>query len=156
MYYFGKLDVPAYQSPFRLRLTPLISFNGQLTIFNRFNYPSHFIFSSYSPFFHHLNPVSILCSSLNYTIFQRRKRKIANLTYSTTWKFSRSNIFNGQVTIFSQSNYLGYFVCSRLSSSKSSQYPLQTPAFDFSSFRSCKFSLFSAWIIPSFHVEKWR
>jgi hypothetical protein len=31
--------------------------------------------------------------------------KIDNLIYLTSWKFTRSKIFNGQVTIFNQSNY---------------------------------------------------
>ena len=80
--------------------------------------------------------------------------KRANLTYLTSWKFTRSKIFNRQVTILNQSNYPSYFFCSRLDSSKSSQYSLLIPAFHYSSFHSRKYSLFAVWIIQSFNGEK--
>jgi hypothetical protein len=77
--------------------------------------------------------------------------KIANLTYLTSWKFTRSKIFNGQVTIFNQSNHPSYLFCSSWNSCKSSEYSPAIPAFHSSSFHSCKYSLFVVWIIQSFN-----
>ena len=80
--------------------------------------------------------------------------KIANLTCLTSWKFTRSKISNSQVTILNHSNYPSYFCCSRLNSSKSSQYPRLIPAFQYSSFHSRMYSLFFVWIIRSFNGGK--
>jgi hypothetical protein len=131
-------------------------FNSQVTILNQSNYPSYF-FSS------RLNSskswqYSRLIPAFHYSSFHSRKFslfflwiirsfnggklfKIANLTYLTSWKFTRSKIFNSQVTILNQYNYPSYFCCSRLNSSKSSQYSRLIPAFQYSSFHSSKYCI---------------
>jgi hypothetical protein len=82
------------------------------------------------------------------------KIHVDNLIYLTPWKFTRSKIFISQVTILNQSSYPSYFFCSRLDSSKSSQYSPLIPAFHYSTFHSRKYSLFAVWIIRSFKGEK--
>ena len=113
---------------------------------------------------------SLLIPAFHYSSFHSRKHslfavwiiwsfngekliKIANLTYLTSWKFTRSKIFNREVTILNQSNYPNYFFCSRLNSSKSSQNSLAIPVFR-SSYHSCKYSFFAVWIIRSFNGGK--
>ena len=144
-------------------------FNRQVTILNRSNYPSYFFCSRLNS--SKFSQYSFLIPAFHYSSFHSRKYplffvwiirsfngekliKIANLTYLTSWTFTRSKIFNCQVTTFNQSNYPSYFFCSRINSFKSSQYSLLIPAFHYSSFHSLKYSLFAVWIIRSFNGEK--
>ena len=145
-------------------------FNGQVTVFYQSNYPSYFSCSKlnfskssqYSlaiPVFHssfHSRKYSLFAVWIIRSFNGEKLIKIANLTYLTSWKFTRSKIFNSQVTILNQSNYPSYFFCSRLDSSKSSQYSLLIPAFHYSSFHSRKYSLFFVWVIRSFNGEKMK
>ena len=152
-----------------LKFTRFKIFNRQVTILNQSSYPGYFfcsrLDSSESSQYSLLIPACHYYSfhSCKYSLFAvwiirsfygEKLIKIANLTYLTSWKFTRSKIFNSQVTILNQSNYPSYFFCSRLNSSKSSQYSLLIPAFHFSSFHFRKYSLFFVWIIRSFNGEK--
>ena len=144
-------------------------FNSQVTILNQSNCPSYFFCSRLN--YSKSSQYSLLTPAFHFSSFHFRKYslffvwiirsfngekliKIANLIYLTTWHFTRFKIFNSQVTILNQSNYASYFFCSRLDSSKSSQYSLLIPAFHYSSFHSRKHSLFAVWIIWSFNGEK--
>ena len=144
-------------------------FNSQVTILNQSNYPSYFFCSRLDS--SKSSQYSLLIPAFHYSSFHSRKNslfavwiiwsfngekliKIANLTYLKSLKFTRFKIFNRQVAILNQSNYPSYFFCSRLNSSKSSQYSLLIPAFHFSSFHFRKYSLFFVWIIRTFNGEK--
>ena len=143
-------------------------FNSQVTILNQSNYPSYFFCSRLN--YSKSSQYSLLTPAFHFSSFHFRKYslffvwiirsfngekliKIANLIYLTTWHFTLFKIFNSQFTILNQSNYPSYFFCSRLDSSKSSQYSLLIPAFHYSSFHSRKHSLFAVWIIWSFNGE---
>jgi hypothetical protein len=163
------VDNLIYLTPWKFTRSKI--FNSQITILNLSNYPSYFFFSRLdSP---KSSQYSLLIPAFHYSTFHSRKYslfavwiirsfngekliKIANLTYLTYWKFTRSKIFNRQVTILNQSTYPSYFFCSRLNSSKSSQYSLLIPAFHYSSFHSRKYSLFFVWVIRSFNGEKMK
>jgi hypothetical protein len=107
-----------------------------------------------SSIFLHFIPSSSLFAVWIIRSFNGEKLiKIDNLTYLTSWKFTRSKIFNGQVTIFNQFNDPSYFFCSSLNFSKSSQNSLAIPVFH-SSFHSCKYPLFTVWIIRSFKFQR--
>ena len=143
-------------------------FNGQVTIFNQSNYPSYFFCSSlnFSKSSQYSLAIHVFHSSfhsLKYSLFAvwiirsfngEKFIMIDNMTYLTSWKFTRSNIFNSQVTIFNQFNDPSYFFFSSLNFSKSSQYSLLIPAFHYPSFHSRKYSLFFVWIIRSFKGGK--
>jgi hypothetical protein len=145
-------------------------FNGQVTVFYQSNYPSYFSCSKlnfsksseYSlaiPVFHssfHSRQYSLFAVWIIRSFNGEILIKIANLTYMYLifWKFARSKIFNRQVTILNLSSYPSYFFCSRLDSSKSSQYSLLIAAFHYSSFHSRMFSLFVVWIIRSLNGDK--
>ena len=152
-----------------MKFTQSKIFNGQVTVFYQSNSPSYFSCSKLN--FSKSSQYSLLIPACHYYSFHSGKYslfavwiirsfngekliKIANLTYLTSWKFTRSKIFNRQVTILNQTKYPSYFFCSRLNSSKSSQYSLLIPAFHFSSFHFRKYSLFFVWIIRSFNGEK--
>jgi hypothetical protein len=145
-------------------------FNGQVTVFYQSNYASYFSYSKlnfskssqYSlaiPVFHssfHSRKYFLFAVWIIRSLNGEKLTKIDNLIYITSWKFTRSKIFNSQVIILIQSNYPSYFFCSRLNSSKFSQYSLLIPAFHYSSFHSRKYSLFFVWVIRSFNGEKMK